>query len=140
MQQNKLKQEEEEIGREYIFNDISAGLYQEFEVVKINKYKSKQERTLGIDLYNLYNELPKNKPQNSNHSVYLNLDLLNIFSGRTKKPLRKIKDIVDCGVLSNRTLYIEIRNEGKVKQIVYEAKNVNTRNEIVAKIKYLIVS
>jgi hypothetical protein len=60
----KLKTEDE-IGREYIFNDISAGVYQEFEVIKINKYKNKQERTLGIDLYNIYNDMPKNKIQNS---------------------------------------------------------------------------
>ena len=25
-------------GREYIFNDITAGIYQEFEVIKINHY------------------------------------------------------------------------------------------------------
>jgi hypothetical protein len=65
-QNRQLKQNEEvEVGRDYIFNDISAGVFQEFEVIKINKYKSKQERTLGIDLYNLYNDLPKNKNQNS---------------------------------------------------------------------------
>lgn len=64
-QNNKLKTEQDEIGREYIFNDLSAGVFQEFDVVKINKYKAKQERTLGIDLYNIYNDLPKTKNQNS---------------------------------------------------------------------------
>ena len=43
-------------------------LIKEFEVIKINKYKSKQIRTLGIDLYNLYNDLPKAKAQNSNNN------------------------------------------------------------------------
>jgi hypothetical protein len=123
------KTEVEEIGREYIFNDISAGVYQEFDVIKINKYKSKQERILGIDLYNLYNDLPKKTQSN----------LLNIFSNGTKKPLRKIKDILSCGYLSNKVFFIEIKMEGKSKQIIYEVKNVNVRNEIVAKIKYLIV-
>ena len=47
---------EDENGREYIFNDTSAGKYQEFEVVKVNKYKSKQERILGIDMYYIYNK------------------------------------------------------------------------------------
>jgi hypothetical protein len=42
-------------------------IIQEFEVIKINQYKSKQVRTLGIDLYNLYNDLPKAKQQNSNY-------------------------------------------------------------------------
>ena len=63
---SKLKQEQDEIGREYVFNDISAGVFQEFDVIKINKFKSKQERTLGIDLYNIYNDMPKNKNQNQN--------------------------------------------------------------------------
>jgi len=68
--------------------------------------------------------------------------LKNIFlGGGTKKPLRRIKDIINCGFLSNKMLFIEIDlNEGKNKQIVYEVKSINTRNEIVAKIKYLIVS
>ncbi len=66
-------------------------------------------------------------------------DILNIFYGGTKKPLRKIKDIVSCGYLSNKTFFIDIKLDGKIKQIVYEVKHVNVRNEIVAKIKYLIV-
>ncbi len=66
LQINKLKNEQDEIGREYFFNDKTAIVFQEFEVIKINKYKTKQERTLGIDLYHIYNDLPKNKNQNSN--------------------------------------------------------------------------
>jgi hypothetical protein len=62
-----------------------------------------------------------------------------MFYGGTKKPLRKIKDIINCGFLSNKTFFIDIKLETKSKQIVYEVKNVNVRNEIVAKIKYLIV-
>lgn len=61
LQSKHLKHEDVEVGKEFIFNDFNAGVYQEFTVVKINKYKSKQERVLGIDLYNLYNDLPKNK-------------------------------------------------------------------------------
>jgi len=70
------------------------------------------------------------------------LDLLkNIFFGGTKKPLRRIRDIVNCGIVSNKTFFIDIKtNEGKNKQIIYEVKQINTRNEIVSKVKYLIVS
>ncbi len=64
---------------------------------------------------------------------------MNIFYGGTKNPLRKIKDISNCGYLSNKTFFIEFKGEGKSKQIVFEVKNVNVRNEIIAKIKYLIV-
>jgi len=88
----------EEVGREYIFNDITAGVYQvifkvnkEFEVIKINPYKSKQERVLGID--------------------YLN----------------------------NKSFFISLNNEGIAKKVIYQVKNVNVRNEIVAKLKYIMV-
>jgi hypothetical protein len=62
-----------------------------------------------------------------------------MFYGGTKKPLRKIKDIINCGYLSNKMFFIELKGDSKAKQIIYEVKNVNVRNEIVAKIKYLIV-
>ncbi len=44
-----------------MFNDFTAGAYQEFDVIKINKYNTKQERILGIDRYHIYNDLPKFK-------------------------------------------------------------------------------
>ena len=66
--------------------------------------------------------------------------LKNIFFGGTKKPLRRIKDIVNCGNLSNKMFFIEIKtSDGKSKQIIYEVKSINTRNEIIAKINYLMV-
>ena len=64
---------------------------------------------------------------------------MNLFYGGTKKPLRKIKDILNCEYVTNKTFYIEVMTEGKTKQIFYEVRNINVRNEIVAKIKYLIV-
>jgi hypothetical protein len=64
---------------------------------------------------------------------------MNYFYGGTKKPLRKIKDLISCDYISNKTFYIDVKAEGKAKRIEYEVKNVNVRNEIVSKIKYLIV-
>lgn len=123
--------DENENGKEYFFNDISAGLYQEFEVWKITKYKSKQERILGIDLYNLYNNLPKHK-QNFK-------GILNFFLPKTKKPLKKIKDIKCCDILDNKMFYIIMKEkEGEEKKTIYEVKNNNIRNEIIAKLKFLI--
>ena len=130
-QEQENKEEEPENGREYFFNDISAGLYQEFEVVKINKYKNKQERILGIDMYNLYNNKPKKKSTNG---------LFNILFKETKKPLRKIKDIKGCDILDNKMFYLDVKDDEdkEIKRIVYEVKNNNIRNEIVAKLKFLI--
>ena len=122
---------EDENGREYIFNDTSAGKYQEFEVVKVNKYKSKQERILGIDMYYIYNKKPKQK----SHGL-----LKKIFK-ETKNPMKQIKDLQSCEIIGNRKLCIQMinlkKNEG-VKKIIYEVKNNNVRNEIVAKLKFLI--
>ena len=56
---NITDEEDNNDNKEYVFNAISAGKYQEFKVIKINKLKSKQERILGIDLYNIYNNKPK---------------------------------------------------------------------------------
>ena len=130
-QEPENKEEEPENGREYFFNDISAGLYQEFEVVKINKYKNKQERILGIDMYNLYNNKPKKKSTNG---------IFNILFKETKKPLRKIKDIKGCDILDNKMFYLDVKDDEdkEIKRIVYEVKNNNIRNEIVAKLKFLI--
>ena len=131
---SKHFKEENENGKEFFFNDISAGMYQEFEVLKVTKFKTKQERVLGVDLYNLYNNLPKDKQNGKG--------LLNFFVPKTKKPLRKVKDIVDCGILDNRLFYITIRDaETNVeKKTIYEVKSNNIRNEITSKINYLIVS
>lgn len=57
----EANERDREKGREYVFNEITACAYQEFEVVKINKYGARQERTLGVDRYHFYNDLPKNK-------------------------------------------------------------------------------
>ena len=128
---SKNFRDENENGKEYFFNDISAGLYQEFEVWKITKYKSKQERILGIDLYNLYNNLPKHK-QNIK-------GILNFFLPKTKNPLKKIKDIKCCDILDNKMFYIIMKEEeGEEKKTIYEVKNNNIRNEIIAKLKFLI--
>ena len=114
---------------EYIFNETTAGVYQEFEVIKINKYGNRQERTLGIDMYNLYNDMPK-----KNGSGLFN------FHSKTKKPLRKIKDITECGIISDKSFFINIfdNDSNIIRELKYEVKNNNIRNEILAKINYLI--
>ena len=116
---------------EYIFTESTAGVYQEFEVIKINKYCNRQERTLGIDMYNLYNDMPKNKKNGSG--------LFN-FHSKTKKPLRKIKDITQCGIISDKSFFINIfdNDSNIIRELKYEVKNKNIRNEIIAKINYLI--
>ena len=112
------------------FNEISGGLYQEFEVYKINKYKTKKKRILGIDMYNLYNNLPKKN----------NSGLMNILFKETKHPVRSIENVRECVSVGNNGLHINIKEEDKneIKKLNYEAKNSEMRDEIVDKINFLI--
>lgn len=114
----------------YRFNEISAGIYQEFEVYKINKYKIKKRRILGIDMYNLYNNLPKKN----------NSGIMNIIFKETKNPVRKVENIIECLSIGNFGFYIDIKDEDKnqIKKICYETKSTDIRDEIVDKINFLI--
>ena len=97
--------------------------------------KGRLERILGIDLYNLYNNIPENKVYNAITSFFFS-------SNVTKTPIRKIKDIIECSYLSKTMFFISFKpdnSELKIKQNIYEVKNADIRNEIVAKIKCLIV-
>ena len=127
---NEKDDEGNSSGRDFFFNEISAGLYQEFEVVKINKFKSKQERILGIDMYNLYNNMPKKKPTG----------IMNLIFKETKKPRRKMKNVKECAIIGDKSFYIDIKDEvsDEVKRGCYEVKNNLIRDEIVAKINFLI--
>ena len=130
MSKNEKDDESTSGGRDFFFNEISAGLYQEFEVIKYTKFKSKQERILGIDMYNLYNNMPKKKTSG----------LMNFIFKETKKPRRKMKNVRACNAISDKTFYIDIKDEfsDQVKRSTYEVKNNLIRDEIVAKINFLI--
>ena len=113
--------------KEYVFNDASAGVYKEYEVIKINRYNNKQERILGIDLYNLYNHKPYNKKS--------------FFKKDVKKPSIKIEDIIEIYDINEKSFAIKIKekNKNNMEKInTYEVKNINEKKEIVSKIKYLM--
>jgi len=44
-----------------LFGTISATMYQEFKVIKINRRGRRQERIFGIDGNHIYNKNPKSK-------------------------------------------------------------------------------
>ena len=112
--------------QEYVFNDATAGAYQEFSVIKINSHNKRQERILGIDLYNLKNEIPKSSG--------------GIFSRKKAKiQQRKIKDIQEIFSTGEKTFDIVVNIDNQnTKVLHYEAPEVNKKNEIIAKINYLI--
>lgn len=117
-------------GEKSRFNEISAGIYQEFEVYKINKYKIKKKRILGIDMYHIYNNLPKKN----------NSGIMNIIFKETKYPVRNIENIIECLSIRDNGFYIDIKDEEKnqIKKLNYETKSAEIRDEIVDKINFLI--
>lgn len=124
---NNLNNDEDQ-GKDFVFNDFTAGAYQEFEVIKYNKYNNEQERILGIDRYHIYNDLPKVKEKS----------FLNFFASTTKTPLRKTENILKCEYLSNYMFFIDLDMENKTKKLIFKVKNNNIRNEIVSKIRHIM--
>ena len=112
--------------QDYVFNDATAGAYQEFSVVKINSHNKRQERILGIDLYNLKNEIPKS--------------FGGIFSRKKAKiQQRKIKDVKEINSTGEKTFEIVVNVDNQnTKVLKYEVSEVSKKNEIIAKINYLI--
>ena len=123
---NDNKKENTNKNQEYVFNDATAGAYQEFSVIKINSHNKRQERILGIDLYNLKNEIPKSSG--------------GIFSRKKAKiQQRKIKDIQEIFSTGEKTFDIVVNIDNQNTKILhYEAPEVNKKNEIIAKLNYLI--
>ena len=111
---------------DYVLNDNTAGVYQEFSVDKINLYNKKQERILGIDLYTLKIETPKS--------------LGGLFSRKKAKiEERKIKDIQEIKDLGGKTFEIIINSgDQNEKSLKYEAPDINVKNEIIAKLNYIM--
>ena len=123
---NDDKNDNSNKNQEYVFNEATAGAYQEFSVIKINSHNKRQERILGIDLYNLKNEIPKSSG--------------GIFSRKKAKiQQRKIKDIKEIISTGEKTfdIIVNIDNQN-TKLLRYEAPEVNKKNEIIAKLNYLI--
>ena len=81
---------------------------------------------MGIDLYNLKNEIPKGAG--------------GIFSRKKAKiQQRKIKDIKEIFSTGEKTFDIVINEENETPKILhYEVPEINKKNEIIAKLNYLI--
>ena len=81
-------------------------------------------------MYNLYNNKPKKKETG----------IMNLIFKDIKKPRRKMKNVKACGIMGDKSFYIDIKDEESedVKRTVYEVKNNLIRDEIIAKISFLI--
>lgn len=107
-----------------LYTDVTAAVYQEWAIVKKNKFGRMQERTLGIDGSKIYNS--KRDGSSSRNVVH--------------RAQRDISTVRKVGLLpeDHRAFRITYEDEGEINDIEYFCDSVRDCAEIVAKINYLI--
>ncbi|KYQ96812.1 ras interacting protein [Tieghemostelium lacteum] len=103
--------------QEIFWYDALAWQYKTYEVTKLKKYGSKQERILGIDRERITNMSPKEQ--------------------ETKRPARLIKDVSKIALVEQKPKNFTIEYiDGK--SYIYETKSQATAIEVVGKISYIL--
>jgi hypothetical protein len=97
-------------------------VYQEWPIVKKNKFGRMQERMLGIDESKIYNA----KRDGATSVVHR--------AQRDISTVRKVEALSE----ENRGFRITFEDDGEINDIEYFCESVRDRAEIVAKINYLI--
>lgn len=155
----EVKTEGQRKEEDFLFGNVSAAKYQEFNVVKINKRGKKQVRVLGIDGFNIYNIRKKKAKEdpimgssfqgsNAVGSVEKKKSSSFIAGFLSKKLLgdkrkeRSINSIIEIKKLRDNPLAVEIVFAEKTsnKGIVYECLSVDNQSEIIAKITFIRVN
>ncbi|KAL4463266.1 hypothetical protein ABPG74_007267 [Tetrahymena malaccensis] len=110
--------------------------YEEFNVIKINDKKKRQERVLGIDQHKILNI---NKRIQQQDIGFLNKIFVNPQTG-TKNPSRKIEDIQFIQELENNIVIMKVKDPDQQyeKILKYEISNHEDRRKIVKKIEGLM--
>eukprot|EP00756_Hemistasia_phaeocysticola_P012946 Hpha_TRINITY_DN15240_c2_g1::TRINITY_DN15240_c2_g1_i1::g.66129::m.66129 len=105
------------------WDEATASRYTEYDVVKINKYNSRQDRKLGIDRDKIYNMMRGVKPE------------------KTKNPERSISDVQKVHWNPDRPCYFEIDYRPgvcKSGRDQIECASAHEAHEIVTKVKFLL--
>eukprot|EP00743_Colponemidia_sp_Colp-15_P003261 GILK01003523.1.p1 GENE.GILK01003523.1~~GILK01003523.1.p1 ORF type:complete len:597 (+),score=59.64 GILK01003523.1:134-1924(+) len=128
----------------FLFNDATASMYKEFEVVKTNNRGKKQHRILGIDRLKIYTRVhrPRSRTEENETSRSPVSNLLRWTSGSkmTRHPETPISEVMEVTMEDRPTGFV-IRyqnpdgSEARVQE--YDASNPTECAEIVARIRYL---
>ena len=118
------------------FNMVTGANYQQWEVIKTNKFNRKQHRIMGVDLQTIYNmKVAKDKFGNRmRHKARAG-------PANTHRPERRVLDIIRCDFREDTTtgFYLVFREDsGSSITVEYDALNARDAAEIVAKVKYLM--
>ncbi len=94
----------------------------------------KQERILGIDRYNLYN--------NKRGKARASSVLPTIFgiNSKTRQPIRPIRNIESIEKRDSRTIHIKMIEKGKKRILNYQTPHPAMTNQILAKLRFIIVN
>ena len=106
-----------------MITNTTGGMYQEWTVVKKNKYGIRQDRIFGVDAHKVYNKNTK-------------------VSGSVHRAERLIADIRKIEMLDNdrRTFRILWADDRDVYDIEYTCGNIDDCSQIVAKLLFLVSS
>jgi hypothetical protein len=114
-------------GNEVVYNDTLAVVYQEWNVVKKNKFGRKQERIIGIDGKMVYNSRRDKFKSHQSSSVY-----------RAQRDISTIRK-VEVADGDEKTVRIQWEEENAaLYDIEYTCESAKDCNDIVAKLSYLI--
>eukprot|EP00511_Aplanochytrium_stocchinoi_P010201 CAMPEP_0204870210 /NCGR_PEP_ID=MMETSP1348-20121228/31824_1 /ASSEMBLY_ACC=CAM_ASM_000700 /TAXON_ID=215587 /ORGANISM="Aplanochytrium stocchinoi, Strain GSBS06" /LENGTH=705 /DNA_ID=CAMNT_0052023905 /DNA_START=50 /DNA_END=2164 /DNA_ORIENTATION=- len=126
----------------FLFNELTATVYQEWEVIKTNKWSKRQRRIMGIDAQKVYNKAPKGK--DGTNKIQL------IGGVGVKRSERLISDIIDIQFVKDKPSSFRIvwrnhsnnvnnlLNENNVSILEYESIGGRAAaSEIISKIKYI---
>jgi len=111
-----------------VYTETTASVYQEWYIVKKNKYGRKQERIIGIDGKKVYNSKRDKYSRNPTGVQRAQRDISSI---------RKIEKVVPG---DNKTFRIVWEQGREVVDIEYTCESARDCSEIVAKLSFLVSS
>ena len=112
----------------FMYNDMTASQYKEWNVIKTNKFGKKQQRVMGVDLTKIYNYNKAGRSALRRNST-------------VRTPERLISEIKSIRYLDNPTEFEIVFREGGgdgTITLAYATKTALECAEIVSKIKYIL--
>jgi hypothetical protein len=109
-----------------VYNDLTANAYQEWTVIKKNKFGRKQDRYIGIDGERVYNS--KRGQYSSGSGVYR--------AQRDISQIRKVELVREDN--EHKTLRITWLDNRDQYDLEYTCETPRDCSEIIAKLKYLM--
>jgi hypothetical protein len=119
----------------FLFNDQTAALYEQWNVVKTNKAGKRQRRVFGVDYHTIYN-----KTQDKNEASKNRITGLSMLANQSvKRAARLIDDVLRCDLSRDDPACFEIWWKNLDVPLKYEVQDGPERAAyIVAKVKYII--